>query len=394
MPAFLTNPVLGGTVSTEFVRKFLVLVLALAAPFSFSQSSARTDWAFAVSGDSRNCGDIVMPAIANSVLHQPNVAFYWHLGDFRLMSDVDEDMRQRYGDKLSVADYWRDAWGDFIANQVVPFGSLPVYLGIGNHELAGNKSPADFLTQFAYWLDTPELRTQRLNEYSQDGTLKPFYHWKHGQVDFIYLDNSGDDGFGAQQMQWFEDVLTRDKSDPEVKALVLGMHRALPNSNACGHSMNGDVNHPSEKGTASGRRAYLDLVKFKHDTNKFVYILASHSHFYMQDIFSTDYWKDSAHGGTVLPGWIVGTAGAQRYPLPEEVPAEVLAQLKAETKVAGYLLGTVRPDGSIDFAFKKVSRNDVLAAVNKLYEDKFIKWCFEENYNDHQHPRPTSCNDK
>src|SRR5690242_14324513 len=36
-------------------------------------------WTFAVSGDSRNCGDVIMPAIAaDSASHAPR--FYWHLG--------------------------------------------------------------------------------------------------------------------------------------------------------------------------------------------------------------------------------------------------------------------------------------------------------------------------
>jgi hypothetical protein len=372
----------------------LLAVVTLASPSVVAQSPSNSDWSFAVSGDSRNCGDVVMPAIAAGILRQPDVAFYWHLGDFRLMTNVDDDMRQRYGDKLSLPDYWRDAWGDFISSQVAPFGSLSVYLGIGNHELAGNKTQADFTTQFAYWLDKPEIRAQRFNEPADGGAPKPYYDWKHGQVDFIYLDNSGDDGFDEAQMAWFEKVLARDKSDASVKAVVVGMHRALPNSFACGHSMNGDVGHESANGISSGRKAYLDLVQWKNDTKKFVYILASHSHFYMQDIFSTDYWQDAAHGGTVLPGWIIGTAGAQRYPLPSDVPEQILNQHHAETKVAGYLLAAVHPDGSIEFSFKKTDRKQVPEAVQKTYDEKFITWCFDENYDPRQHPRPASCNEK
>ncbi|MFZ0036745.1 MAG: hypothetical protein WAK91_04955, partial [Candidatus Acidiferrales bacterium] len=47
---------------------------------------------FAVSGDSRDCGDVVMPAIAIKALAQ-QPAFYWHLGDFRKIYDFDEDMQ-------------------------------------------------------------------------------------------------------------------------------------------------------------------------------------------------------------------------------------------------------------------------------------------------------------
>ncbi|MGA7217275.1 MAG: hypothetical protein WBX38_03120, partial [Candidatus Sulfotelmatobacter sp.] len=196
------------------------------------------------------------------------------------------------------------------------------------------------------------------------------------------------------QIEWFESVLAHDRSHANIKTIVVGMHRALPNSYACGHSMNGDFGHESKEGIESGRRAYMDLVKWKKESGKFVYILASHSHFYMQDIFATEFWKNPAHGGAVLPGWIIGTAGAQRYALPEDVSAGILKQHKAETKVSGYLLGIVHPDGSIEFDFKKVKKGDVPDAVNKLYEEKFIKWCFDENYSGSPHPPAASCGEK
>ena len=41
-------------------------------------------WSFAVSGDSRNCGDIAMAGIAEGVLAS-GAKFYWHLGDFRAL---------------------------------------------------------------------------------------------------------------------------------------------------------------------------------------------------------------------------------------------------------------------------------------------------------------------
>lgn len=361
---------------------------------ALAETPAVPDWVFAVSGDSRNCGDVVMPAIATSVLQQKDVAFYWHLGDFRLMSGIDDDMQRRYGKTLTSADYGRDAWGDFIANQVAPFGSLPVFLGIGNHELAGGKTQADFLSQFAYWLDTPELRAQRLEDSSQDVTPRTFYHWQTRHVDFIYLDNAGKDGFEEAQLKWLEGLLARDQQNADIQSIVVGMHRALPNSYACGHSMNGDGDHPSVAGTASGRRAYLDLVSWKHDSKKLVYVLASHSHFYMEGIFGTDYWKNPDHGGVALPGWIVGTAGAQRYALPREVPPEVLAHLKAQTKVAGYLLGTVHSDGSIDFTLKTLNASDVPNAIVKSFGEEFVGACFSDNYDGGPHAPPASCSDQ
>src|SRR5260370_1703475 len=95
-------------------------------------------WKFAVSGDSRNCGDIVMPAIASGVLASRS-EFYWHLGDFRAIYTFDEDMVPPAILKLptkatTIIYYETRAWPDFIAHQLAPFGSLPVMLTPGNHE--------------------------------------------------------------------------------------------------------------------------------------------------------------------------------------------------------------------------------------------------------------------
>jgi hypothetical protein len=99
-------------------------------------------WRFIVSGDSRNCGDIVMPAIAVHSSHY-NPAFYWHLGDLRGIYKIDEDMEADYSnieETLSCSVYQRRAWGDFVRNQLAPFGKTPFYLGIGNHEVIAPKN--------------------------------------------------------------------------------------------------------------------------------------------------------------------------------------------------------------------------------------------------------------
>jgi hypothetical protein len=371
----------------------LTIFLLLAGTSTWAQQAAPGTWRFAVSGDSRNCGGVVMPTIARSVL-QHQAEFYWHLGDFRAMYGVDEDMQKRYDPALARDEYWRIAWGDFIANQVAPFGLLPVHLGIGNHEVAGNKVPADFIAQFAYWLDTPELRAQRLSDTPQDAGLKAYYHWKQRHIDFIYLDNSGEDGFDDAQLLWFENVLARDKTDKDVLTVVVGMHRALPNSLACGHSMNGDPPHPSDKSLTSGRQAYSDLAKWKKDSGKFVYVLASHSHFFMEDLFDTAYWKNPAHGGEVLPGWIVGTAGARRYKLPDLAP-DVLKRTKAQTDVWGYLLATVQENGAISFEFEKLGKDKVPEEIRTRYGDDFVdKFCFDGNHDDSVHTPAPSCQEQ
>jgi hypothetical protein len=353
------------------------------------EKSQDASWRFAVSGDSRNCGDVVMPAIASSVLRH-SVDFYWHLGDFRKMSDIDEDIAIRFGGQLTMDDYRRDAWGDFIAHQVVPFGALPVYLGIGNHELAGGKTRNEYVSQFGYWLDTPELRRQRAADPIQGDSLT-YFHWQKGHVDFISLDNADDVGFSDAQLRWLENVLAADKENSDIVTVVVGMHRALPNSLACGHSMNGDIDTPTEiaaKSFASGRRAYQDLLNWKMQTGKRVYVLASHSHFFMERIFETPYWKNTeAKDRGVLPGWIVGTAGAQRYGLPEGIPKDV----RAETVVSGYLLATVAPNGEIQFEFQKLVQGEVPKEVRGQFGEKFIDACFMENKSLKLHPTPPSC---
>ena len=106
--------------------------IAFLAPSSQAQD-ASTLWTFAVSGDSRNCGDFVMPAIAAKVKAE-NDAFYWHLGDFRWMSQPDQDLLSMLpaGAELAKADYQQMAWDDFLTRQMTAFGSTPVFLGRGN----------------------------------------------------------------------------------------------------------------------------------------------------------------------------------------------------------------------------------------------------------------------
>jgi hypothetical protein len=345
-------------------------------------------WKFAVSGDSRNCGDVVMPAIAKSV-RENGAAFYWHLGDFRAMYDVDEDIQDRFKEKPPLAEYQQLAWADFIENQIRYFDPVPVYLGIGNHETIG-KTSADYLATFGYWIDTPSLRAQRISDNAIDPSLKTYYHWKQHNVDFIYLDNSGDDGFDLAQLNWFEQVLTKDKNDSAVRSVVVGMHRALPNSLACGHSMNGDVDKEHPASIESGRRTYADLVRWQKDAHKHVYVLASHSHFFMQDLYDTKYWNNPSHGGVVLDGWIVGTAGAKRYDLPA-VPAELKDKTKAQTDVWGYLLGTVSPEGTISLEFQPVDDRQLPQNVKDQYSAKLMQECIKGNHDSSTHEPPKSC---
>ena len=114
----------------------------------------------------------------------------------------------------------------------------------------------------------------------------------------------------------------------------------------------------------------------------------------MQDLYDTPYWNNPEHGGEVLPGWIVGTAGAQRYALPDLTP-EQKEKTKAETRVWGYLLGTVKPNGEITFEFEKLGKDSVPKIVRDRYGDDFVdNFCYAGNKTDAPHPPAPSCNDK
>jgi hypothetical protein len=99
-----------------------------------------------------------------------------------------------------------------------------------------------------------------------------------------------------------------------------------------------------------------------------VYLIASHSHYYSPDIYNTPYWKQ--HSNLVVPGLIIGSAGARRYQLPKT------ADKAAKTHIYGFMQGAVESDGSIDFSLHELTEDDLvqskwpeapLAAIHECY---------------------------
>jgi hypothetical protein len=351
--------------SSQRLCAFLILLTLFAGPLAAQEKrDPGGSWRFAVSGDSRNCGDIVMPAIAQGV-RRDGAGFYWHLGDYRAIYMIDEDYQNIHpGTKLE--DYQQDAWNDFIEHQLQPFGDLPVFLEIGNHEMISPMNRNLYLVQFAKWFDTPVLRKQRLVDNPDARLLQTYYHWVDRGVDFIGMDNSSGDQFDEEQMNWFKKVLNSAASDDSVRTVVLGMHEALPDSLSTGHSMNDSATEES-----SGREVYAQLLAFQRSTKKNVYVLASHSHFVINNVYATACRpKDE-----VLTGWIIGSAGAVRYRLPKERSAATIAK----TDVYGYLLGTVASDGTITFEFKEVNKTDIPTQVKNEFSSKQVDFCFDQN---------------
>lgn len=385
-------------------------------------------WRFIVSGDSRNCGDVVMPTIAAHSAKHFQPSFYWHLGDLRAIYKVDEDMAfagETNGLSLSCEKYLKKAWPDFIEHQIAPFGDTPFYIGIGNHEVippmndpsvVGEKPPlqstnpgeirpelngAQFTSRFADWLLTPAIKAQRLQDKdctevpaasapgaaaAKGGNLskrclylpRNYYHWIQGGVDFIYLDNASN-VFGPQQLDWFEKRLKRAAS-PDVHSLVVGMHEALPDSISSDHAMcdrkaekeakerNEPYNY--DQSCREGRQVYNALVDFQvMYPERHVYVLASHSHYYLDGLFNNKPVAERLHG------WITGTAGATRNPLPPQWEDST----SAKTDIYGYLLGTVDHAGNIKFDFEQVDESDVPQSAKQRYHPSFMNMCFARN---------------
>jgi len=351
------------------IFRMRVILLLLLATLARTPAHAQQSWTFAVSGDSRNCGDVVMPAIAAGV-HHDSAVFYWHLGDLRAIYDFDQDYKQlatASGTSLRIIDYENHAWDDFIENQLNPFGSTTVYLGIGNHETIPPKTRSDFLIQFGDWLDTPELKQQRLKDDPNDHRLHTYYHWQRNGIDFINLDNASPDQFDKDQLAWLERTLRTDASDASIQTIVVGMHAALPDSISKGHSMS-----EGPQGEFSGRQVYAQMLDLQKATHKNVYVLASHSHFFMDGVYNTEYWR--ANGG-VLPGWIVGTAGAVRDPLPPNASEAKIAM----PYVYGYLLASVSPAGAIEFRFHPLDEKDIPADIITRFGQNLVHDCFAAN---------------
>lgn len=335
-------------------------------------------WYFAVSGDSRDCGDIIMPKIAQTVASRRDTpaAFYWHLGDFRAIYRIDCDILKRSdpafqcpGPNQPTPAYFKDAWKDFIDHQVKPFGKTPVFLGIGNHELIPPFNRFQYREVFRPWLTQKPLDSQRTKDAAAGFIYQPgnsYYHFVLRGVDFIYLDNADDGGFYQEQLAWLSNVLKADAADNSVKTIIVGMHGALPHSKSSGHAMD-----KSCRGKCSGEQAYKMLYDAQNlagapSARKHVYVLASHSHQFLEDIYNTPQLK-----GRVLPGWIIGTAGAQQY---------------TATIQYGYLQVMVKPDGTIGTEFVEVKESTPPGAAKEI-----SSYCFGQNKTTSANQETTNC---
>lgn len=291
-----------------------------------------------------------MPAIAASVKSEKDV-FYWHLGDFRWMSEPDQDLiaMDHKENPFTAENYKQLAWDDFLEHQMAAFGSLPVFLGRGNHETVAPMTRDGYIAKFSSFLNRPEIVAQRDKDRSVAAPIGPWYHWTENGVDFITLDNASHDEFTDAQLRWLRGVLDRDLApDSGIRTIVAGMHEALPHSTGSEHAMDDWA-----RGRETGEEVYTWFHQAQAE-GKYVYLIASHSHYYSPNIYNTPYWME--HGGTPVPAWIIGSAGARRYKLPPD------AHAGAKTHIYGYIQGTVHADGRITWTLHELSEHDLLRA--------------------------------
>ncbi len=71
-------------------------------------------------------------------------------------------------------------------------------------------------------------------------------------------------------------------------------------------------------------------------------------------MYDTPYWRQ--HTSKVVPGWIIGSAGALRYALPKT------AHPGAKTHIYGFMQGVVHGDGAIDCTLHELSEEDLIRA--------------------------------
>lgn len=308
-----------------------------------------------------------MPAIAARVKAEKD-EFYWHLGDFRWMSHPDQDLLAMLpaGKTLTKGEYQKTAWDDFLIHQMNSFGDVPVFLGRGNHETVPPMTREGYIEKFSAYLNRPEILQQRAVDGNYAAPVGPWYHWTHNGVDFITLDNASKDEFTDEQMRWLFAVLRHDEAPGSgIKAIVAGAHEALPHSTGQEHAMD-----DWQRGVDTGEQVY----EWMHEAQQkglHVYLIASHSHYYSPNIYDTQYWEQK--GMPVVPGMIIGAAGAHRYALPPT------AKPGAKTMIYGFMQGTVHGDGTIDFKLEELSEKELMDAKWPNAPEAAIHTCYVDN---------------
>lgn len=370
--------------------RFIALLATLGFSIGDASSPPRSNdgrWSFTVAGASSDCGHLVMPAIA-AAARADHARFHWHLGDMRRATkpDIDFMYEHRFQTPTTTptpVDYADLALSDVVEHQVEPFADLPLYVTLGGRDDVRPLSRLQYRVALRALLDRPEILAQRQADGEPPrgvtGLPPTYYHWRHGNVDFISLDSTAQGGFESTQLTWLDAVLRRDLVDPAVRTVVVGSFAALPYSRAEAGSL-----CATKTSVRSGEHVYEALARLTK-AGKRVYLLSANAHRYQEDIYDTDHWRNPEQGGIVLPGFIVGTAGAQQEPQPDDS-----AGAQAAARGYGYLRGEVAPDGEIRFSFRPLTAPELAAIESSDFESGLVMYCTEKNIAPAADPSPAT----
>jgi 3',5'-cyclic AMP phosphodiesterase CpdA len=201
-----------------------------------------------IGGDSRNDTSHVLPWAFREAKARGAAAFVF-LGDMELTPTMDGKFQR----ELALLD------------------PIPFYPVIGNHEvktfgLVGIRDKHNKRRFRERFLDTPRTPVHS----AIDGEVVYAVDLQGG-VRLIVLDNVSQKGFGDAQLAWLENALVAASTDPRVKHIVVGMHKALAKNGVTTHSMDSD----GPRGAADSVAALALFERYKVEL-----VFASHDHRY------------------------------------------------------------------------------------------------------------------
>lgn len=358
-----------GSLSSRLVA---IAVLGLCAPAQ-GKPAGDAPWVFTAAGASADCGSAVMPAIAAASRAQ-HAAFHWHLGGFRHGSKVDKDalflrVMQTPGGVPGILDYAGVAQGDVREHQIKLFAGERIYTTFGAPEEERPLTKYQFQITLREQFEYPELVAQRAADGDRlangHGLSPPYYHWRERNVEFISIDTSSERWPEPAQQRWIERVVTRAIVDERIRTVVVATHEPLPHSRAL------EVDCPPRAVVERREGLYQTFARVAA-AGKRIYLLSASQHYFLNDLYATPYWQSAEHGAVVLPGVMVGTAGAERMLAPGSPP-------DAAPGDYGYLRAEVAADGEIRFAFVPLTRAELENAPGSDFEPGLGKACSEGN---------------
>jgi hypothetical protein len=221
---------------------------------------------YIIGGDSRDDSADVLPWAFRESAMRGATAFFF-LGDMELTPELDDHFRK----------------------ELLLLGPVAFYPALGNHEikefgevdLRHAHAEKEFRSRF---LDRPSTPIHS----SIDGKVV-YSATLAGGVHLVALDNVSQKGFGAAQMAWLAHDLEEARATPEVRFIIVGMHKPLAHNGVTTHSMDDD----GPAAIAESDAARDLMVKYRVSL-----IVASHLHGYL------------AYQTQGIPSYITGGLGA------------------------------------------------------------------------------------